>query len=83
MKQIVSLFQRFLNLKVELAKKNDFNETKILKLNNIKSIKKLKWIPKWDMNTICKKIIEWNELKKNKVNVRNICELQVRSYFED
>lgn len=82
-KQIVSLFQRFLNLKVELAKKKDFNETKILRLKNTKSIKKLKWIPKWDMNTICKKIIEWNELKKNKGNVRNICEHQVISYFED
>ena len=35
------------------------------------------------MKIISKKVTEWNKLKKNKVNVRNICEIQVRSYFDD
>ena len=80
---VVNKFKKLIDFKVKNSNKNKFRETKILKLDNNKSLKELKWIPKWNMDIILEKVIEWNKLKKNKVNVRNICEMQVRSYFND
>lgn len=81
--EVINIFKKLININTKGSNANKFHETKVLKLNNNKSIKKLKWKPKWNMKIISKKVTEWNKLKKNKVNVRNICEIQVRSYFDD
>ena len=82
-KDIVNIFKKLINFNVKTSNTNKFHETKILKLNNSKSLRKLKWAPKWNMDIVSEKVTEWNKLKKKKVNVRNICEMQVRSYFKD
>ena len=80
---VVNIFKKLINFNVKTSNTNKFPETKILKLNNNKSLRKLKWIPKWNIDIASEKVTEWNKLKKKKVNVRNICEMQVRSYFKD
>tara|TARA_E500000178_G_C17018567_1_gene754231 strand:- start:397 stop:1461 length:1065 start_codon:yes stop_codon:yes gene_type:complete len=68
-------------VKFKVLKKNQYLETKTLKLSNQKAKKNLKWKPKWDIKKIIEKVFEWNRLKKQKVNIRKICEIQVKKYF--
>ncbi len=77
--KVVNKYEK-VNFKV--LKKNPYLETRTLKLSNKKSKKKLGWEPVWDINNIIEKVLEWNKLKKQKFNIRKICEIQVRKYFE-
>ena len=79
---IVKYFKKIYKFKVKFLKKNRFHETNILKLNNNKSKKYLKWRPRWDLNRTLKKIIEWENLKNRNFNIIKTCEKQILSYFD-
>ena len=76
--EVINIFKKLINLNTKGSNANKFHETEVLKLNNTKSIKKLKGKPKWNMKIISKKVTECNKLKKNKA--QNICEIQVKLF---
>ena len=63
------------------VKTNYYKETKILKLNSYKSTKHLKWKQKWGIDDTIKKIVDWNNDFKNKKNVKQLCEEQIKEYL--
>ena len=69
-------------LKKVLIKKNNYFETKILKLNSKKAKKYLKWQQKWDIDKTILKIIEWNESFKNNENMKEVTEKQIKEYLK-
>ena len=70
------------NIKKILFKKNNYKETKVLKLNSNKSNKYLNWKQKWNINKTVEKILEWNSTLKSKKNMKQFCELQIKDYLE-
>lgn len=71
--------QRKFNL--TYSKKKEFEETKILKLENQKSKQLLNWYPKWDIYKSLNYVIEWNDLYKKKGEAKKICEKQIKDYL--
>jgi CDP-glucose 4,6-dehydratase len=63
--------------------KNDkkISETKVLKLNSHKAKKNLKWLSKWDVDEIIKKILEWNDENTKKRDLIAISEKQIKEYL--
>ena len=81
--KLVYMVKKIISFKTKILKKKSFLETSILKLDNKKSKKILKWKPKWNMKESIEKVIEWNNLNKKKVNARKICEHQIKTYFKE
>ena len=78
---VVKIANKLSNLKIKVLKKQKFFETKILKLNNNKTKKNLKWHPKWNLRKSVNGVIEWNyQIKKNK-SARQLCEEQIINYL--
>ncbi len=67
---------RFLKERSKIFKK----ETQLLRLNNNKAKKILKWKPKWPLDKCLDKILDWNN-KKTKINKQKICLKQIRDYI--
>lgn len=82
--KLIEIFKKIKHLKVNYIKqdKNIF-ETSSLKLNNKKSKKNLGWKPKWSIQKSVEKVIEWNDLKKQKIHPKKICEYQIKSYLKE
>jgi len=59
------------------------HETNYLKLDCSKAKVELNWIPKWDIETTLKSIVDWNKGFLNEDNIRNITEKQIEKYFEN
>tara|TARA_B100001057_G_C22862923_1_gene955335 strand:+ start:1668 stop:2735 length:1068 start_codon:yes stop_codon:yes gene_type:complete len=79
---IVKIIKKKININFSISKKNNFFETKVLMINNLKAKKYLNWHPIWDVNKSINNVIEWNnQFKKNK-NVKKICEQQIKGYFK-
>ena len=51
-------------------------------ISNSKAKKYLNWYPIWDVNKSIDNVIEWNNHYKKNKNAKNICEKQIRRYFE-
>ena len=80
---VASFFAKKLKLKIKVLKKQNkiFKpETHLLRLNNTKSKKVLKCNPKWNLIKTLNKILEWNQLIKNK-KPRDVCETQIKEYL--
>ena len=63
-------------------KKNNYKETKVLKLNSNKSNKYLNWKQKWNIDKTVQKILEWNSSFKGKKNMKKLCEIQIKEYLK-
>ena len=59
----------------------NFKETEILKLNSLKSKKKLNWTSKWNLTKSIIKTLEWNENIKNGISAKDMCERQFLMYI--
>ena len=70
------------NIKKILFKKNNYKETKVLKLNSNKSNKYLNWNQKWNIDKTLQKILEWNSSFKSKKNMKQLCETQIMEYLK-
>lgn len=81
-KDIVKRFSQNIEFKYKFEKINILNETKILRLNNLKSKKKLNFSNKLDFNNSINVTINWY---KNFINMKNmtvISENQIKDYFK-
>ena len=67
---------KIINEKTDFYKK----ETGLLRLDNKKAKKMLKWYPKWSLDYSIQKILEWN-FKNKKTNKRQICLNQIKEYL--
>lgn len=82
--KIVEIFKKTKYLKVKyLNQEKKIFESTSLKLNNNKSKKNLGWKPKWSIQKSIEKVIEWNNLKKQKIPPQEICENQIKNYLKD
>lgn len=58
------------------------HEANYLKLDCSKAKAELNWIPKWDVETTLKSIVNWNKSFMKGQNMRIITEEQIEKYFE-
>jgi len=57
------------------------HEANYLKLDCSKAKAELNWLPRWDINTTLKSIVNWNKAFLNKEDIRKVCEEQISDYF--
>jgi CDP-glucose 4,6-dehydratase len=57
------------------------HEANYLKLDCSKAKAELNWIPRWNIETTLKFIVEWNKSFLNGENIRKITEQQIEEYF--
>ena len=81
--QIIGKIKKLKKIKKITVKKSNIVETKVLRLNSYKAMKKLKWKPKWNIDKTMEKIILWNDLNKRIKNTKKICENQIIDYLND
>ncbi len=58
------------------------HEANYLKLDCSKAKAELGWVPKWDINTTLKSIVDWNKAFLNGENIRKVTENQINEYFK-
>ena len=80
-RDVIGIMRSFKKFKFKISKLNKFKETKVLRLDSLKSQKKLKWKSVWDLKTSLKKVFEWNFLFKKGLMAKNICEKQFLMYL--
>ncbi len=79
---ILNMIKKDYKIKIKIKKNKDFNETKILKLNNNKAKKFLNWYPNWNLQKSIDSVMEWNsKFKKNK-NAKKNSEDQINDYLK-
>jgi len=81
--QIIDKIKKIKKFKKIIIKKSNIVETKVLRLNSYKAIKKLRWKPKWNIDKTIEKIILWNDLNKMIKNTKKICQKQIIEYLND
>jgi len=81
--QIINKIKKVKKFKKITVKRNQNLETKVLRLNSYKAMKKLKWKPKWNIDKTIEKIILWNDLNKKNKNTKKICEDQIIDYLKN
>lgn len=57
------------------------HEANYLKLDCSKAKNELEWLPKWDIETTLKSIVDWNKAYLKDENIRVITEKQIENYF--
>ena len=80
---IVRYFQKNykFKFKFQLLNKQNFRETKVLKLNSSKAKNKLKWKSRWNLIDAIENTIDWNNRVKNGISAKKICEQQFLRYI--
>lgn len=58
------------------------HEANFLKLDCSKAKAKLKWYPKWSIETTLKSIVDWNKAYLNGENIREITQKQIDNYLK-
>ncbi len=80
---IVKIIKKINNFNYKIAGNKKIEETKTLKLNSNKSIKKLRWSTKWNILRSIKNTIYWNNDIKKGVPAKSICERQFMMYINE
>lgn len=80
--KVTMLFKKYLDFKIKVIKNKSFIENPLLRLNNSKSIKYLKWRHKWDLKETITKIVDWHNYKRRE-DIIKICEDQIKTYIND
>lgn len=65
-----------------ISKEKHPHEAAWLKLNCLKAQKRLKWHPRWDLETGLDKIIEWAKAYQEKADLRQTCYLQIKEFMK-
>jgi CDP-glucose 4,6-dehydratase len=76
------IFNWNLKNKVIKIKKENFHESSILKLNNQKAQKELKWKPKLNFNQTIKLTVDWYKALKNNDKLEKITEKQITFFLK-
>lgn len=58
------------------------HEARFLKLDISKAKYKLNWVPKWNIETTIKKILDWNKAFHNNENMLEYCIEEIKSYTD-
>ena len=58
------------------------HEANYLKLDSSKAKAKLKWVPKWNIETTLKSIVDWNKAYLCGENIREVTINQINQYFK-
>jgi CDP-glucose 4,6-dehydratase len=58
------------------------HEAHSLKLDITKATKRLGWVPKWNLETAIKKIVQWQKAYQNKQDMKEISLAQIQSYSQ-
>ena len=69
------------NASFEIDTNPQLHETNYLKLDCSKAKAELGWIPKWDIETTLKSIVDWNKSFQAGSNMRSVTEKQILDYF--
>jgi CDP-glucose 4,6-dehydratase len=69
------------NAEFEIDKKPQPHEANYLKLDCSKAKAELGWVPKWDIETTLKSIVDWNKSFIAGDNIRIVTENQIDRYF--
>jgi len=79
---VVNLLSFYIGKKVKInLSRNNFHESKLLKLNSSKAIYKLKWKPRWNMkNSIIQTAIWYKEFLQNSDMIK-LTQKQINNYF--
>ena len=67
-------------IKIIKEKTNLFKETVLLRLDNRKAKKMLKWYPKWSLDYSIQTILDWN-FKNPGMNKQKVCFNQIKDYL--
>ncbi len=79
---IIKIIQKKHFFRFKVKKNKKFFETNILKLNNTKSKKNLKWYPIWNLQKSLDNVMEWNYQLNNNNDPKKICENQINNYLK-
>lgn len=79
---VIKIIQKKYFLRFKVKKNKKFFETNILKLDNNKSKKNLKWYPIWNLQKSLDSVMEWNDKFINKNDPKKICENQINNYLK-
>ena len=83
-KKVVNLFFLELGIKKSYLKnKGTFKESKLLKLNSLKSQKVLGWKNSWSMKKSIKETAIWYKSFLKKKNIKEFTQKQISRYFND
>jgi CDP-glucose 4,6-dehydratase len=56
------------------------HEAHYLKLDCSKAVTKLGWMPKWNVETAIKRVVEWTKIYQGGGDVKNACFQQIEEY---
>lgn len=79
---ILKIIKKKYKIKIVVKKNNSFFETDVLKLNNNKAKKILRWYPKWNLQKSIESVIEWNYKVKKSNNAKKTIEDQINEYLK-
>jgi CDP-glucose 4,6-dehydratase len=65
----------------EIDKQPHPHEASYLKLDCSKAKAELNWLPRWDIRTALKSVVEWNKALLSKEKMRIVTEQQIQKYF--
>lgn len=66
----------------EIKEEGLFHEAGILKLDSSKAKYKLKWFPRYDLETALSKTVKWAKAYQNNENIRETCLKEIQDYFD-
>ena len=75
------LSQKISNIQWDIDKGKQPHEAKLLLLDSSKAKSKLGWEPRWSLQTVLEKIIEWHQAHKEKKSMGDISISQINSYL--
>jgi CDP-glucose 4,6-dehydratase len=78
---VVKIIKNLKNFDYKISRINKIRESQSLKLDNYKSVKKLNWLPKWDIFESINHTIKWNDEFKRGISAKKICENQILMYL--
>ncbi len=64
----------------KIDKNNNPHEAGFLKLDCSKSLKRLKWVPKWNLQYTLKSIIDWHKAYLNNGDLKKQCLMEISNY---
>ncbi len=80
---IIKIIKKLKNFSYKIEKNKNIEETKSLKLDSKKSIKKLRWSTKWSILRSIENTINWNNDIKKGISAKSICERQFMMYINE
>lgn len=66
----------------EIKEEGLYHEAGILKLDSSKAKYKLKWFPRYDLETALSRTVKWAKAYQNNENIRETCLKDIQDYFD-